>query len=95
MWKVTPKDDKPETAAAARVAEVFFNDPEFSADANAAAEEELERQLIYGLPPSEGIPDVRPKYPIKKEVRQRIADLYCKHISIERYFPLTAAKTQI
>lgn len=59
-----PKEDTPELRRAAEVAtEIFKLRPEFREHVNTEAQEELMRQLGYGLPPSEGMPDVRPKFP--------------------------------
>ena len=63
MWKVTSTIDTPEMRQVAEVAEAIFNDPKRSAQADEEAVQEFGRQYFLGLPPSEGMPDIRPNWP--------------------------------
>lgn len=58
--KVVAKDEtNTDHVAAARVATILLNQPQVKVQIDREVAGELARQLIYGLPPSEGLPDVR------------------------------------
>ncbi len=48
---------------AIRIIEEHFMTPEFEERVKREAMEETVRQIIHGLPPSDGLPDMRPHYP--------------------------------
>jgi hypothetical protein len=63
--RVVPRSS--EYAEAARLAELFLNDALVKRLPPPVEQEimrETLRQVLHGLPPSEGVPDVRPCYPL-------------------------------
>lgn len=68
--KVTAKDkSNAEHVKAARVASIFLNQPHIRAQIDQELSDEMTRQLIYALSPSEGMPDIRPRYPRYEDFR--------------------------
>lgn len=62
--KFKAKDESdPEMVRAAGVATILANMSAFKAQVEQEAIKEYCRQLVYGLSPSEGVPDVRPNRP--------------------------------
>lgn len=63
MVKFIPTKDTPELRRVAEIANEIMNMPEIESYVATEAHDELARQLIEGREPSEGMPDVRFKFP--------------------------------
>lgn len=63
MFTCIPRNDSPSMRKVAEVATAIINRPSIQREIEDEVAREVASQLFYGNPPSNGLPDVRPRYP--------------------------------